>query len=204
MLHYYFMIWIKIVMLSLNKMIVLIKSRLVNSLLTLPNSNDWIWTAILLLIFSLIVIPLGFKLKFLKAEIPKISSKILLRLVLITLFLPSMAEEVLFRVLLLPHKAEQASISDQWLFGSISLILFIIYHPLNATLFIKNARTTFSSFAFLTSAAILAIVCTIAYLNSGSIYPPVILHWVFVLGWLLGLGGYRRLHYQSNNSGEIG
>jgi len=189
---------------SLNELGSLIKSRLVNSFLTLPNSNDWIWTAILVLIFSLIVVPLGFKLKFLKAEIPKISSKVLIRLVLMTLFIPATAEEVLFRVLLLPHKSEQASISNQWIFGSISLILFIIYHPLNATFFIKNARTTFSSFAFLASAAVLAIVCTIAYLNSGSIYPPIVLHWVFVLGWLLGLGGYRKLHDQSNNSGEIG
>jgi len=35
--------------------------------------NDWVWTTILLLIFSLIVIPLGFKSKFLRIQIPKIS-----------------------------------------------------------------------------------------------------------------------------------
>lgn len=188
----------KIIMPSQNELISLIKSRLANSFLTLPTINDWIWTAILLLIFSLIVIPLGFKLKFLKAEIPEVSWKVIFRLVLITLFLPATAEEVLFRVLLLPHKTEQASLVYQWISGSISLILFIIYHPLNATLFIRNARTTFTSFAFLASAAILGIFCTIAYLKSGSIYPPITLHWIFVLGWLLGLGGYRKLHSQSN------
>lgn len=182
---------------SLNELVSLVKFRLVNSFLTLPSTNDWIWTTILLLIFSLIVIPLGFKLKFLKAEVPKVSWKILLRLILITLFLPATAEEIFFRVLLLPHKTEQASLENQWFFASISLILFIIYHPLNATFFIRNARTTFSSFAFLASAAILAIVCTISYLKSGSIYPPVILHWVFVVSWLLGFGGYQRLHNQS-------
>jgi len=183
---------------SLNELISLIKFRLVNSFSTLPSSNDWVWTTILLLVFSSIIIPLGFKLKFLKAEFPEISWKVISRLILITLFLPVTAEEVFFRVLLLPHKTEQASLAYQWIFGSISLALFIIYHPLNATFFIKNARTTFSSFAFLTSAAILAIVCTIAYLKSGSIYPPITLHWIFVLGWLLGLGGYQRLHSQSN------
>jgi predicted Abi (CAAX) family protease len=176
----------------------LMRSRLIHSFSTLPSSSDWIWTIALLLILSLIVIPLGFKLEFLKAEIPKVSWKVISRLTLMTLFFPATAEEVFFRVLLLPHKTEQASLAYQWIFGGISLILFIIYHPLNATFFIRNARTIFSSFVFLTSAAILAIVCTIAYLKSGSIYPSIILHWIFVLGWLLGLGGYRKLHSQSN------
>jgi predicted Abi (CAAX) family protease len=188
----------KIIMPLQNELISLIKSRLTNSFLTLPTIDDWIWTAILLVIFLLIVIPLGFKLKLLKVEIPKVSWRVIFRLILITLFLPATAEEVFFRVLLLPHKTEQASLAYQWISGSISLILFIIYHPLNATLFIRNARMTFSSFTFLTSAAILAIVCTIAYLKSGSVYPSITLHWIFVLGWLLRLGGYRRLHNQSN------
>ncbi|NJN92276.1 MAG: CPBP family intramembrane metalloprotease [Leptolyngbyaceae cyanobacterium SL_5_14] len=174
------------------------RSRLVHSFSTLPSSSDWIWTITLLLILSLIVIPLGFKLKFLEAEIPKVSWKVISRLTLMTLFFPATAEETFFRVLLLPHKTEQASLAYQWFFGGISLILFIIYHPLNATLFVRNARIIFSSFAFLTSAALLAVVCTVAYLKSGSIYPPIVLHWIFVLSWLLGLGGYRRLHNQSN------
>jgi predicted Abi (CAAX) family protease len=178
------------------------KFRLVQSFSTFPSVTDWMWTATLLLAFSLIAIPLGFRFKFLKAEIPKISWKVLLRLTLVSLFLPATAEEALFRVLLLPHKSEQASLAGQCLFGSISLILFIIYHPLNATFFIKSARTTFSNLAFLTSAAILGVVCSIAYLKSGSIYPPIILHWIFVLGWLLCLGGYRRLHIQSDNPDE--
>jgi predicted Abi (CAAX) family protease len=183
---------------SLNELVFLVQSRLVNSFSTLPSSDDWAWTAILLLMFSLIFVPLGFKLNFLKAEIPDISWKIMFRLTLITLFLPATAEELFFRILILPHKTEQASLSYQWISGSISLILFVIYHPLNATFFMRSARTTFSSFAFLTSAVFLAVVCTLAYLKSGSIYPPVILHWIFVVSWLLLFGGYQKLHNQSN------
>jgi len=181
----------------LNELVSLIKFRIVNSFLTLPSWNDWVWTVILLVIFSLIVIPLGFNLKFLRIEIPNISSTVIFRLTLITLLFPATAEELFFRVLLLPHKIELASLTYQLISGSISLTLFIIYHPLNATFFIRNARTIFSNFAFLTSAAFLAIVCTIAYLKSGSIYPPIILHWIIVLGWLLGFGGYQSLHSQS-------
>lgn len=181
-----------------NNLISLIESRLVNSFLTLPSSSDWIWTAILLLISSLIIVPLGFKLKFLKAEAPQISWKTALRIALVTLVFPATLEELVFRVLLLPHNTEQASLINQLSFGSISLILFVIYHPLNATFFIKNARATFSNFTFLSFVAILAISCNLSYSKSGSIYPPIIIHWSFVLIWLLCLGGYQRLHDQSN------
>ena len=186
----------------LGKLFDLIKSRLAISFLTLPSNEDWVGTTLLLIIFSLIVIPLGLKLKFLRIEIPKISSKALVRLVLMTLFLPAALEEVFFRVLLLPHKSEQVSLSNQFFLIIVSLVLFIVSHPLNAIFFRRNAKTTFNSFAFLTFAAILGVVCTIAYLKSGSIYPPIILHWIFVLGWLLGFGGYQRLYQEANNFGE--
>jgi len=77
-------------------------------------------------------------------------------------------------------------------------MLFVVYHPLNATFFAQNARAVFSSFPFLTLATILGIVCTVSYFQSGSIYPPIMLHWAFVLGWLLIFGGYRKLHYEAS------
>lgn len=156
--------------------------------------NDWVWTSILLLIFSLIVIPLGIKFKFLRIEIPQISFTVIFRLSLVTLIFPATAEEIFFRIILLPHKFEQVPLIYQFIWASISLILFIIYHPLNATLFIQSARTIFNNFVFLTSAGFLGIICTIAYLKSGSIYPSITLHWVIVLVWLLVFGGYQSLH----------
>lgn len=182
----------------LNNLISLMKFRLINSILTLPNNDDWLWTFMLLLVFSLIVIPLGFKSGFLRYEIPAISWKVRFRTIALVLLLPATVEEVLFRVLPLPHQLEQKTLITQCLFGSISLILFVIYHPLNAVLLFRNAKETFTDFIFLTYAALLGIVCTIAYFKSGSIYPPITLHWIVVLGWLLGLGGYQKLHSQSN------
>jgi predicted Abi (CAAX) family protease len=183
---------------SLSKLTDLMKSRLINSFLTLPNNDDWTWTVALLLIFSSIVIPLGFRSRFLKYETPEISWKVRFRIIILTLFLPATTEEIFFRILLLPHENEQVSLATKYISGSISLILFVIYHPLNAALLFQNAKETFTNFIFLSFAALLSIVCTIAYFKSGSIYPPVTLHWIFVLGWLLGLGGYRRLHVRSN------
>jgi predicted Abi (CAAX) family protease len=179
---------------SLNNLTSLMKSRLINSILTLPSNNDWLWTITLLLIFSSIVIPLGFRSGFLRYEIPVISWKVRFRIIALTLLFPATAEEVFFRILLLPHKFEQVSLITKCLSGSISLVLFVIYHPLSAALLFRNAKETFTNLTFLTCAALLGIVCTMAYLKSGSIYPPMMLHWLFVLVWLLGLGGYRRLH----------
>ncbi|MEL6439707.1 MAG: CPBP family glutamic-type intramembrane protease [Cyanobacteria bacterium J06621_8] len=127
-------------------------------------------------------------------ENSQITFKTIFRTILIALFFPAIVEEVFFRVLFLAHSTENTSIFNQYFFVIISLMIFVVYHPLNAYLFVYNARKTFNSFVFLTSAAILGIVCTIAYLKSGSIYPPVIIHWIIVIFWLLIFGGYRKLY----------
>lgn len=119
---------------------------------------------------------------------------------MLTLLFPATAEELFFRVLFLPHQIEQASDDSQYFWAIISLILFVIYHPLNASLFMRNAKKTFSSFFFLISATILGIICAIAYLGSGSIYPSIVIHWIVVVIWLLCFGGYQKLNYESINS----
>ena len=113
---------------------------------------------------------------------------------LVTLIFPSMAEEIFFRVLPLPHPPSQGTSIYTGLAVCISLALFVLYHPFNAAIFMKSARPTFYSFSFLSLALLLGIVCTVAYLKSGSIYPPTFLHWVIVVFWLFCFGGYRRLY----------
>ena len=152
------------------------------------------WTLVLLLIAALSIIPLGFKIDFLKVELPGISRWSAARVALISLFLPATAEEIFFRVLLIPHAAEQSSLIYQSLAIAISLILFVAYHPLNAKFLMRSARGTFDTLPFLIFATILGLVCTAAYLESGSIYPPIFLHWIIVIIWLLCFGGYRRLY----------
>jgi predicted Abi (CAAX) family protease len=48
------------------------------------------------------------------------------------LLFPAITEEVFFRVLLLPHPTENALTVTLWFWGGISLVAFIVYHPLNA------------------------------------------------------------------------
>jgi predicted Abi (CAAX) family protease len=76
----------------------------------------------------------------------------------------------------------------------LSLVLFVVYHPLNALTFYPVGRSTFMNPVFLLLAAVLGVACSIAYLLFGSIWPAVAIHWLAVTAWLLLLGGYRRLY----------
>jgi predicted Abi (CAAX) family protease len=77
--------------------------------------------------------------------------------------------------------------------SSLSLSLFIIYHPLNASLFYHQAQKLFRQPIFLFLAGLLGIACTISYSLTGSLWPPVIIHWLVVIIWLSLLGGQQQL-----------
>jgi predicted Abi (CAAX) family protease len=42
-------------------------------------------------------------------------------------------------------------------------------------------------------AALLGVVCEIAYLKTGSLWSPAAIHWLVVAVWLTVLGGYRKV-----------
>ncbi|MBD1922358.1 CPBP family intramembrane metalloprotease [Microcoleus sp. FACHB-831] len=165
--------------------------RLITAILTIPATQDWIYAALLLLIYAVISLPIGLKYRFIQFDIQS-SRKIVAAVMLGALVMPGITEELFFRVLLLPHPTENASLAAQLIWGSISLIVFIVYHPLN--IFAPGHDVTFRNPVFLLLAALLGIVCTVSYLQSGSLWPPVVIHWLIVVVWLLLLGGYRELH----------
>ena len=108
--------------------------------------------------------------------------------------MPALIEELVFRVLLLPRTTENLPIGLVWFWVGISLVLFIVYHPLNAISFFPSGRDTFFNLIFLTLAGLLGFVCSLAYLQSGSLWTPVFIHWLVVAVWLLLLGGYGKLY----------
>lgn len=107
--------------------------------------------------------------------------------------MPALVEELIFRLLLIPHPIETASSLHIYGTSLISLILFISYHPLNAWTFYRLGNPTFMDWRFLTLTGLLGGVCTIAYLATGSIWVAVIIHWLVVGIWLKFLGGAQRL-----------
>jgi predicted Abi (CAAX) family protease len=160
---------------------------------TIPDFTDWLVAAMLVLVYSAIALTVGFWSGFLQVDVQ--TSQRTIVGVLIGCFLsPGITEEILFRVLILPHPEENVSGLVLWLWGCVSLALFVVYHPLNALTFYPAGRSTFMNPVFLMLAAVLGAACSIAYLHSGSIWPAVAIHWLAVTVWLLLLGGYRRLY----------
>lgn len=175
-------------------MYTLIKYRIESSIFTLPSVDDLVWTIGLLIIFALISIPLGYKVNVLEFKIPEISREILIQILLKTLIFPAAAEELFFRVLFLPHELEKSTISTQLFWAVVSLILFVIYHPLNGMIFLRNAKELFVNSSFLILVSILGVICTISYIQSGTIYTPILIHWITVIFWLFLFGGYQKLY----------
>ena len=168
--------------------------RINTAFFTFPTIQAWLIATALLLILTLFCLPIGLWCNFLKINQLRSSKRIIFSIITGSLLFPAISEELFFRVLLLPHPQENVTIATACFWASISLIFFIIYHPLNAVTFFPTGRKTFFHPIFLLLAAVLGIVCSIVYLQSGSLWLPVIIHWLVVVVWLVFLGGYKQLH----------
>lgn len=167
--------------------------RLITAASTIPDVRAWLYSAALVLIYALISLPIGFKLGFLKLDV-EISWEIIVGVMVRCLLSPAISEELFFRILLLPHPTENATPATLWLWGCFSLVMFIIYHPLNAVTFYPDGLQTFFNPVFLFLAALLGVICTLSYFQNGSLWIPVAIHWLVVVVWLLLLGGYKTLN----------
>ncbi|MBD2092735.1 CPBP family intramembrane metalloprotease [Microcoleus sp. FACHB-1515] len=167
-------------------------NRLLASL-SLPNWRDISIVAASLGIYAAIAIPIGLRHRLLRLESADLNSIEIGLLSLRVLFTPALFEELLFRVLFLPHPSTIIQEANWWLWGIASLIVFVLYHPLNAKTLYRAGASTFSNPTFLALAGLLGIVCTIAYRLTGSLFVIVVIHWAIVVLWLLYFGGLSRL-----------
>jgi predicted Abi (CAAX) family protease len=158
------------------------------ALSTAPRAADWAFAAAVLLIFSTLALPFGLTSGVLTIAVGEIGPR-LLAFALIAVVVPSLAEELAFRVTLLPQPSERASVMHRIAAVAASVMLFVAWHPLNATLFLPAARPLFSDARFLTLAGLLGLCCSVVYLRTGSVWPGVALHWLVVVTWKAVLGG---------------
>jgi uncharacterized protein len=93
---------------------------------------------------------------------------------------------VFFRSALVPTGAQRQKAWPQMV---LALLVFLAWHPLNAWLFFKDVLPLFSDWRFLAVTAMLGIACTHLWRRTGSLWPPVMLHWAAVLVWKGLLGG---------------
>lgn len=109
------------------------------------------------------------------------------------LLLPALAEEWLFRVLLLPNRSEGFQQPQLLGWFALALGLFVLYHPLAAISWYPAGRPLFLRGPFLLQCSWLGLLCGLLYLQSGSLWPPLLLHWGAVVCWLEQLDGRRQL-----------
>jgi predicted Abi (CAAX) family protease len=109
---------------------------------------------------------------------------------IVLLVMPSLVEEFFFRAVLLPHPVEVISPRTQFFWASVSLMAFVASHPING---LVSRRWVFLDPVFLVLATLLGIVCTITYLKSGSIWVPILFHWLTVVVWIMFLGGWQKV-----------
>lgn len=159
-----------------------------------PPVKTWIFSLWLIAFFAILILPLGFTSRFLTFEPVHLSGLMVVRVIGIALITPAIVEEVFYRAILLPHKSEQATLRTKCIWGSISLMVYIFGHPLNALTFFPSGYPTFMHPVFLLAAALLGLICMIVYWRAGSLWPPIIIHWLVIVVWLLLLGGYGKLH----------
>jgi predicted Abi (CAAX) family protease len=164
--------------------------RLWAGLTTVPTQLGWVLG--LLVGYGAIAIIFGASTRFLNWQAHSLTAADW-RLLLQLFFAPALLEELLFRCLLLPHRIEGTSLGNTAIAILFSTVLFIFYHPANALTFYRPGRPTFWDWRFLTLAGLLGSICAICYQLSGSLWPPMIIHWLVVSIWIIWGGGRARL-----------
>jgi predicted Abi (CAAX) family protease len=103
----------------------------------------------------------------------------------ILFFLPALAEELVFRGLLLSWFATFSQRLGNWL----SIALYVLWHPFLALAFGPPLAAIFLQPSFLFATFILGIVLTHIRIRTQSLWPVIAIHWLLVLVWALLLGG---------------
>jgi len=98
--------------------------------------------------------------------------------------------------LLLPAPSDKIPFNSYLAWSGFSLLLFVVYHPLNALIFFPQGRAVFFNPIFLILATALGVVCIITYWQTASLSIPVVIHWLAVVLWLLCFGGLTKLNYK--------
>lgn len=160
---------------------------------TFPDIEIWLWSAGVLILLVIIVLPIGLRTGFVRVEPMTGGRRRLVFLALLLAIRPSLLEELIFRVLFIPHPAHGYPLSTTLIWAGVGLFAFILFHPINGLFIRRDARPLFTDPLFLMFAGLLGIACTVTYLISGSIWPPMIIHWAVVTPWIFFFGGGNAL-----------
>ena len=147
----------------------------------------------LLGLYGLVAIPLALASGLLRPPWRQLSAQSWLQLGAGLVLMPALLEEGLFRVLLLPRALLELGSVAQLAWAALSVGLFVLYHPLSGRLWYPPGRWLFEQANFLLACSLLGAVCVIAYVSTGALWAPVLIHWFTVLIWLGPGDGARDL-----------
>jgi predicted Abi (CAAX) family protease len=167
--------------------------RLTDALSMPATSRRWLITLGVLLGYGAIALPLGWRSGFLRWQPLPGNAKQLLCSLAQLFVMPALVEELVFRVALLPHPLEGATLVSWLGWGSVSLVLFVLYHPFSARTYYPAGNPTFLKPIFWVLSGLLGLACLLTYGWTGSLWTAVGVHWVVVAVWLWALGGRQRL-----------
>lgn len=108
------------------------------------------------------------------------------KLLLASLFIPAIPEEILFRGL---WYRDNFSMIEIFIWVIITTIIFVSWHIFQGMTFLKAQRSTFLNPWFLACAAVLGIANCAMIMASSSIWPAIIFHWLLVFIWQASYGG---------------
>jgi predicted Abi (CAAX) family protease len=148
---------------------------------------------LVLAVYAALALLLGFRSGFLRGPWHWRPWRLVLRHALALLVMPAIGEELIFRVLLLPHPLEGVSQASMAAWGALSVGLFVLYHPIAARFWYPRGRVLFRDPRFLSQCTLLGVACVLEYSLTGSLWSAAGLHWIAVLVWLEPLGGRRDL-----------
>ncbi len=159
-------------------------ARLARALLTRPRQRDWLELALTAAALTVVVGPIGFWTGLLTWR-PRPAGEIA-TLALSALFIPALGEELPFRAALIPDRTETPRAGAAIV---ASTALFCMWHMAEAEVILPKARPLFLRPDFLAWTVALGLACALLRRRSGSIWPPVLLHWLAVVAWQGWLGG---------------
>jgi len=152
-----------------------------------PNWAEWRQTALIFVVFAVSSLSFIFATGLFDFRLAN-DPYTLLRAGAISLIVPSLFEELLFRGPLVALRA-RIHARTMAIVALGSLALFVLWHPFNAAFMLTEAQSLFFDWRFLVTAFFLGIATTTAALRAGSIWPAVTIHWAAVMSWKSFLGG---------------
>lgn len=173
-----------------------VAKRLATSFAVPMSSSVVGYSLLALLLVALVAVPYGLKSGYLKWRLSlQQPLKVLLNLVKL-FFFPALVEEIIFRVMLLPHPVEGVPLGSWLAWAALGLGLFVLYHWLLSQIRSRAGRALRDR-RFLLMAGWAGLILTLLYGRTGSMWAVTIVHWDVAVFWIYCFGGLQRLQGKS-------